>query len=331
MANRNQAGVIFLILLAALVSTLILPQAFASTSTDPPAWVVQGTFGQYTCPGSANGTCPQLYQISGFGGLSCAFASANQLGYPSCNSPLYYGTWRLLFTCTYANPAACSAIPAPPAQGQQVTAYGVLVQPSTAGSTYSGDIYVLSWYPTVTTYSFSGPIASYGDQNIEQWQGTVGGDTVQAYLMFSVPGPVLIRSVSMYLQYSGSDGSQCMWFGVYADNGNGSPAGQPLIASTRNTYCLRPGVTWGPAWQTWNLRGDALFLPGAGTYWLAVLAPQSFGNVYHYAYSSSYDYTYGYATYFFTTPYAQGFPPFFNSNPSWEGNGPYSIYVTASS
>jgi hypothetical protein len=123
-----------------------------------------------------------------------------------------------------------------------------------------------------------------------------------------------------------------MFFGIYADNGNGSPAGQPLVAATRNTYCLHGSVTWGPAWQTWNLRrDDALLIPAGGTYWLAVLAPQSYGSVYHYAYSSSYDYTYGYSTYFFYTPYAQGLPAFFSANPSWEGNGPYSVYVTGTS
>ena len=155
---------------------------------------------------------------------------------------------------------------------------------------------------------------------------------VQAYVMFSVPGPAVIHSISMYMQYSGSDGSQCMWFGIYQDNGNGSPAGQPLIASTKTTYCLRGSASWGPAWQTWKLRtNDTLSIPASGDYWLATLAAQSYGNIYHYAYSSSYDYTYGYATYFFTTPYSLGFPTFFASNPAWEGNGPYSVYVTASS
>lgn len=175
-------------------------------------------------------------------------------------------------------------------------------------------------------------VANYGDQNIEQWTSTIGGNMVQAYLMFTVPSPVVIQSITMYVQYSGSDGSQCMRFGIYQDNGNGSPAGQPLIASTTNSYCLHGAVTWGPGWETWKLRtNDTLTLPAASTYWLATLAPQTYGNIYHYAYSSSYDYTYGYATYFFTTPYSQGFPTIFSSTPAWEGNGPYSIYVTATS
>jgi len=173
---------------------------------------------------------------------------------------------------------------------------------------------------------------TYGDSSIEQWTGTIGGNMVQAYLMFSVPGPTVIQSVSMYLQYSGSDGSQCMLFGIYQDNGNGSPAGQPLVASTNTTYCLHGSITWGPGWQTWKLRpGDNLTLPAAGTYWLATLAGQTYGTIYHYAYSSSYDWTYGYSTYFFAAPQSQGFPTTFSSSPAWEGNGPYSIYVTGSS
>jgi hypothetical protein len=172
----------------------------------------------------------------------------------------------------------------------------------------------------------------YGDQNIEQWSSTIGANMVQAYLMFSVPGPAVVRSVSMYLQYSGSDGSQCMRFGIYNDDGSGSPAGQSLVASTTNAYCLHGSASWGPAWETWNLRSsDYMRINVTGTYWLAVLAAQTYGSVYHYAYSSSYDYTYGYATYFFYAPYSQGFPTIFSSSPAWEGNGPYSIYVTATS
>jgi hypothetical protein len=180
--------------------------------------------------------------------------------------------------------------------------------------------------------TFAATVTTYGDQNIEQWTGTIGGNIVQAYMLFTVPGPTVILSVSMYLQYSGSDGSQCMRFGIYQDNGNGSPAGQPLIASTQNSYCLHGSVTWGPAWETWRLRrDDNLTLNAAGSYWLATLAPQTYGTIYHYAYSEDYDYTYGYADYFFASPYSQGFPTVFSSTPAWEGNGPYSIYVTATS
>lgn len=168
----------------------------------------------------------------------------------------------------------------------------------------------------------------YGDQNVEQWTSTIGGSIVQAYTMITTPGPILVQIVSIYLQYSGSDGSQCMWFGIYRDDGSGSPAGQPLVASTKSTYCLHGTASWGPDWETWRLRAsDALTIPAAGTYWLAVLASQTFATAYHYGISSEYDYTYGYATYFFTTPYSLGFPSVFSSNPSWEGYGPYSFTV----
>jgi hypothetical protein len=200
------------------------------------------------------------------------------------------------------------------------------------GSTIVYLILLIALAVTLLPQSFASTITNYGDQNVEQWTSTIGGNMVQAYMMFTVPGPVVIQSISMYVQYSGSDGSQCMWFGIYQDNGNGSPAGQPLVASTKTTYCLHGSASWGPAWETWRLRSnDTLSIPAAGDYWLATLAAQTYGNICHYAYSSSYDYTYGYATYFFTTPYSLGFPTYFSSSPAWEGNGPYSIYVTASS
>ncbi len=173
------------------------------------------------------------------------------------------------------------------------------------------------------------PTASYGDTNVEQWSSTIGGNIVQAYLMFTTPTPLVVQFVTMYVQYSGSDGTQCMRFGIYLDNGNGSPAGEPLIAATLNSYCLHGSVSWGPDWETWRLHPiDFLNITQPGTYWLAVLASQTFGNVYHYAYSSSYDYTYGYATYFFPASYSQGFPTIFSTTPAWEGNGPYSIFVS---
>jgi len=184
----------------------------------------------------------------------------------------------------------------------------------------------------LVSQTFALSVSYYGDQNIEQWSSTIGSNAVQAYLTFTVPGPVVIQAVSMYVQYSWSDGSQCMLFGIYQDNGNGSPAGQPLVASTHTSYCFHVAIMWGPAWETWKLRpGDYLTINAAGTYWLAVMAGQAFGNIYHYAYSSSYDYTYGYSTYFFFTPYQWGFPPVYSNAPTWESNGPYSIYVTATS
>jgi len=181
-----------------------------------------------------------------------------------------------------------------------------------------------------TPKAYAAITGNFGDQNVEQWSSTIGANMVQAFTMFTVPGPIMIQYVSMYMQYAGSDGSQCMLFGIYQDNGSGSPAGRPLVASTKNSYCLHGSASWGPAWETWKLRtNDTLSISNAGTYWLAILAPETYGSVYHYAYSSSYDYSYGYASYFFYSPYSSGFPANFTSSPTYEGNGPYSAYVTA--
>ena len=215
MPTHNRGPVIiYLILLIAFTFTIIVPQTFASPVA--PGWAVQGTFtlSAYPCSGSGNISCGTAYQVTGVGGPSCVFPSPNQLSGWPCNRPVYFGTWRLLFSCVYPNNAACSAIPAPPSQGQQITAYGTVVQPSSGDSIYAGDLYVYSWNPTATAYT--GAVANYGDQNVEQWAGTIGANIVQAYSMFTVPGPALIRSVSMYLQYAGSDGSQCMRFGIYS-------------------------------------------------------------------------------------------------------------------
>jgi hypothetical protein len=326
MTPRSRAPfIVYLILL--IVIALSGAQVFAQPVES--SWAVQGTVTVSTYPCyPANSTC-QVYSLNGIGGLSCAFPNVNLPYLVSCTPPVYYGSWRLVFACYY--PATSCTPPSPPSQGQEITAYGTLVQPSSLGGGYQGDLYVTGWYAVTYPSTFNGAVASYGDQNVEQWSSTIGANVVQAYLMFTVPGPVAIHSVSMYTQYSGSDGTQCMRFGIYADNGNGSPAGQPLVAATRNTYCLRGAGTWGPAWETWNLRYDTLIIPAAGTYWLAVLAPQQYGSIYHYAYSGSYDYTYGYSTYFFAAPYSQGFPQIFSATPASEGNGPYSIYVTATS
>jgi hypothetical protein len=181
---------------------------------------------------------------------------------------------------------------------------------------------------------FAYTVVTYGDQNIEQWQGRIGGDLVQAYVMFWVNRPTVIQSISMFTQYSGSDGTQCFYFGIYKDNGSGSPAGQPLVASTStgaygSPYCLRGTGSWGPGWQTWRLRpSDYLVINGTGAYWLATLARYSYGNIYHYAYTGAYDFNYGYADYFFSALYSNGLPAIFNPNPSWEANAPYSIYLT---
>ena len=180
----------------------------------------------------------------------------------------------------------------------------------------------------ITAQTFGATSTRYGDQNVEQFAGTIGGDLVQAYTKITIGEPTVVQSVSIYLKYAGSDGSQCMKFGIYQDKGNGSPAGQPLVASTQNGYCLRGSASWGPAWQTWNLASsDYLSISTPGDYWLCTLAKQTYGSIYHYAYTGDYDYNYGYANYFFAAPYSEGFPTTFSSNPAWEGNAPYSFYV----
>jgi len=188
---------------------------------------------------------------------------------------------------------------------------------------------------SVGSQAFATSTVTYGDQNIEQWSSTIGGNLVQAYLWFTIPQPIVIKSVTMFMQYSGSDGTTCIKFGVYRDSGTGSVAGQPLVAATQNGYCLRPSASWGPAWQTFNLLpSDYLTINGTGGFWLATLSNYYFGQVYHYSSNyGAYDYNYGYATAFFQANYYYGFPTTFaNANNAgglfWEGNGPYSIYVT---
>ena len=169
----------------------------------------------------------------------------------------------------------------------------------------------------------------YGDPNVEQWTGTIGGGMVQAYTLITVNSPTIIQSVSLFLHYAGSDGSQCMYFGIYQDSGSWNPSGQPLVAATSHAYCLRSAATWGPAWQTWRLiPSDYLAILTPGTYWLCTLAKQSYGTIYHYAYAGAYDWTYGYTSYFFAAPFENGFPQFFSPNPGSETSGPYSFYAT---
>ena len=126
-----------------------------------------------------------------------------------------------------------------------------------------------------------------------------------------------------------------MKFGIYRDNGEGSPVGQLLVAATHKEYCLRATPTWGPRWQTWNLNATVDYIPIStpGDYWLCTLAKQTFGTIYHYAYSGSYDYTYGYTSWYFSNPYYLGFPQYFYTWAEYgplgsEYNGPYSMYVT---
>jgi hypothetical protein len=177
--------------------------------------------------------------------------------------------------------------------------------------------------------TFAAPIVNYGNQNIEQYPDIIGGGFVQAYVKITITHPTLIQSVSLLLQYSGSDGSQCIKFGIYKDNGFGSPVGQPLVAATQKGYCLYATPSWGPNWQTWNLAAsDYLAINLTGDYWICTLALQTYGTIYHYAYTGGYDYTYGYADFFFPTPYETGFPMTFSLHPTWETYAPFSFYVT---
>ena len=82
-----------------------------------------------------------------------------------------------------------------------------------------------------------------GDANVEPVTTTLGpANFVMALTKITVTHPTTISSVSMFLQYTGSDGSQCVKFGVYEDNGGpygqSSPMYQPLIAATSSSYCF---------------------------------------------------------------------------------------------
>ena len=186
---------------------------------------------------------------------------------------------------------------------------------------------------------------NYGDTTIEPTPTTIVRQYVQALTKISVGGTV-IRSISLYLQYTGSDRSQCIKFGVYQDDGAGSIVNQPLVAATQNGYCLARG-DWGPAWQTWNLAPSDYLTLGGGTYWLCILANQAFGTIYHYTYTGAWGgqfyYDYGYVSYFFPASYTLGFPQtpiagnynvIIQPNNSPAGpvfsGGPYSIYATGS-
>jgi len=192
-----------------------------------------------------------------------------------------------------------------------------------------------------------------GDTNIEPVFSTFNAQYVEALTKITVTQPTVIHSVAMYLQYTGSDGSQCLKFGIYGDSGGSygqsNPLNQPLIAATRNGYCLRVTTSFGPAWENFTLQpSDYLTIPSAGVYWLAVLPKESFGNIYHFTFtgldSAFYSYTYGYFMYAMPASYALGFPTVFgygetpgncgngfimpcNPNNVGEYNAPYSFYV----
>lgn len=192
---------------------------------------------------------------------------------------------------------------------------------------------------------------TYGDTNVEVATTNPLDNYVDALTKITVTEPTIITSVSMYLSYAGSDGSQCIKFGIYGDNGGSygqsNPLNEPLVAATRNGYCFQVG-NFGPAWETWTLLPSDQMTINPGTYWLATLASQDFGTIYHFTYTGAYGgqylYNYGYFNYAFPASYALGFPPtvFANTtytdgqgtilpfNPANIGqyNAPFSFYVT---
>ena len=207
---------------------------------------------------------------------------------------------------------------------------------------------ILAW---TAPFILAQTIVTYGDTNIEPVTTNLLDNYVDALTKIVVTQPITITSVSMYLQYSGSDGSQCIKFGIYRDNGaswgQSSPLNQPLVAATRLGYCFLLG-DFGPAWETWALLPPDYMVVDPGTYWIATLASQDFGVIYHFTYTGAYGgqylYTYGYYNYAFPASFRLGFPPTTFGNAAYtNGNGnilpynpadigdynaPFSFYVT---
>jgi hypothetical protein len=188
---------------------------------------------------------------------------------------------------------------------------------------------------------------NYGDSAIEPITSTLVQQYVVALTKITVSHATVMQSVSLYLQYTGSDGSQCIKFGIYADNGDGSPYGQKLVAATQNGYCLQVTESWGPAWETWELApSDYLMISTPGVYWLCTLANQAYGTIYHYTYTGSYGgqylYNYGYYSYSYPASYSLGFPqvnfpgvtyppanfPMGANFTIVDNNAPFSFYMT---
>ena len=203
--------------------------------------------------------------------------------------------------------------------------------------------------PFVSGYT----VVTYGDTNVEPATTNLLDNYVDALTKITVTQPTTITSVSMYIQYAGSDGSQCIKFGIYRDNGGSwgqsSPLDQPIVAATHYGYCLLVG-NFGPAWETWPLLPTDYMVLAPGTYWIATLASQDFGTIYHFTYTGAYGgqylYNYGYFNYAFPASYALGFPPVVFGNATYtngdgniipfnpanvgEYNAPFSFYVTGS-
>jgi len=157
-------------------------------------------------------------------------------------------------------------------------------------------------------------LSNYGDTNIEARTSTLIEQYVVAMTRITVTHPTVMQSVSLFLQYQGSDGSQCLKFGIYADAGNGNgPLGSSLVAATQNGYCFQVTSSFGPAWESWQLApSDYLTITTPGVYWLSVLANQAYGTIYHYTYTGAYGaqylYDYAYYSYSFPASYWLGYP-----------------------
>jgi hypothetical protein len=206
----------------------------------------------------------------------------------------------------------------------------------------------------LVVFTFSSPAYAstiLGDNSVEVATSGLVPQYVMALTKFTVTSTTTITSVSMYLQYQLSDGSQCIKFGIYGDNGGpygqSNPLGEPLVAATHNGYCFQTG-NFGPAWETWTLSPSDQMTIGPGTYWLCTLASEAYGTIYHFTYTGAYGgqflYQYGYFYYGFPASYALGYPPgtFGNTvNTNGQGNilpfnptnvgeydAPYSFYAT---
>jgi len=213
---------------------------------------------------------------------------------------------------------------------------------------------VLTVFLVLLAFTVSSPVTAYtilGDSNVEPATSTLVSQYIMALTKFTVTHSTTIQSISLFLQYTGSDGNQCIKFGVYGDNGaqygQSSPLNQPLIAATHYGYCFLTG-NFGPAWETWVLLpGDSMTL-AAGTYWLCTLASEAYGTIYHFTYTGAYGgqflYQYGYFYYGFPASFVLGYPPTvfgnttytdgqglilpFNSANIGEYDAPFSFFAT---
>jgi len=192
-----------------------------------------------------------------------------------------------------------------------------------------GVLLILAAFMLIASQSVAGStLTNYGDTNVEPLTSTLIQQYVVALTKITVTHPTVMQSVSLYLQYLGSDGSQCIKFAIYSDGGNGmGPLGQSLVAGTHNGYCLQVTESFGPAWETWELvPSDYLTITTPGVYWLCTLASQAYGTIYHYTYTGSYGgeflYDYGYYSYSYPASYSLGFPQINFPHDSYAQNTP---------